>query len=430
MKLQYVFGNPIRKHKKGRKSMAKRHHKKKRRGRKNPMSLTLNIKDRKTKKSLHKHKSNSFSSPSELRAHEANLARLKEKKSATKKRKDKRKLGKQIAKLSLALKAKKLKAKIEKKAFKEEKHVQKTNAASFSYRKGDRDILATKKEYSYFKKGESMSKRRKKRKKVSHKRKASHKKVRRSKKRKASHKRVRRSRKAKTSLSVVVKAGRRKSARFTIKNPRRKHRRMRNPISLSQPRAELPGNITLTQAIPYKDLLSLTAGGALYGFVNSLGPRIPMLGSFQSMLMRVPVVGPALFPVAIALGLHLVCDKLLKNESAIYTKAIRTVADGLVGASIVGIGVNISQMIPFLAAGSEIAGVQYTPDLRGMPPQLGGVQFTPGFEGIPAGLGSGADFGSQADFGGVQFTPGMDGVQFTPEMSGADFGGPGEGQMS
>ena len=166
----------------------------------------------------------------------------------------------------------------------------------------------------------------------------------------------------------------------------------------------------------------LLLGGALYGTVGSLLGKIPVIGpQLVSTLRKVPVVGPSL-PTLLA-GVLLV--KLGERQRI---DALRMVGKGLIGATVVGIGVNASQLIPGLGASGapKLAGVDYT--------SLDGVDYT----SLGADDVDGADFGSlghDAQMGEQAYgelPEGLSGVDYTMG-DGADFGelpaGLGEGQM-
>jgi hypothetical protein len=151
-----------------------------------------------------------------------------------------------------------------------------------------------------------------------------------------------------------------------------------------------------------KEVGGLAAGGLLYGAVNGAVARFAR--PVHSQLVKIPVVGTAL-PTLLMGALA----NWLGERQGI--EALQVVGKGLVGASVVGMGVNASQMVPQLRpAVSPIAGLGYEE-----------------LYGLPEGLGSdGADFGSdEADFGGIDYT--MEGIDYTMEgqmgSDDADFGG-------
>jgi hypothetical protein len=125
--------------------------------------------------------------------------------------------------------------------------------------------------------------------------------------------------------------------------------------------------------------------------------------------------------------------------------ALKVVGKGLVGAAVVGIGVNAAQMVPFLRpalpASRPVSGLGYEEmygdsgepcdgQLGSDSADFGGIDYT--MEGIDYTMeGMGAD---EADFGGIDYT--MEGIDYTMEGMGADeadFGvmpeGLGEGQL-
>lgn len=164
-----------------------------------------------------------------------------------------------------------------------------------------------------------------------------------------------------------------------------------------------------------KELGGLAAGGLLYGAVNSAAAK--WARPVHSQLVKIPVVGSALPTLLIGALLNYLGDRQ-------GIDAAKTVGKGLIGASVVGMGVSASQMVPGLkpAAAPAVAGLGYEE-----------------MYGLPAGMGADeADFGSDdADFGGVDYT--MEGVDYTMEgqmgedddMDGVDYTmeGLGEGQM-
>lgn len=157
---------------------------------------------------------------------------------------------------------------------------------------------------------------------------------------------------------------------------------------------------------------SLALGGALYGAVNSATAKYAK--PVHNILAKVPVVGSSLPTLLVGAVLN-----YLGEQRGI--KAASVLGKGLIGASIVGMGVNASRMVPGL---NGLGGIDYT---------LEGADFG-GFAQLPEGMGD------EGDFGGIDYT--MEGIDYT--MSGygdesdygsdeADFGeipeGMGEGQM-
>lgn len=276
-------------------------------------------------------------------------------------------------------------------------------------------------------KKKSSAKRRKKRKVV----KSAAKKVRRKKRRskksaapkaaKKSRRRRRKSRKAKKAVAVKAtkrKSRRRKSRRskmVTVKGSF-KGRFRRNPIGGGSMGKGLRVAGHLVSGYDLLEVGALALGGATYGAINGALPKIPVLGQVQAALMKVPVVGTALTPMVVGMALNVAADKFIK--SAELKKYVSMLGDGLVGAAVVGMGVNASQFVPFLSPNmSGLGNVQYTPGGRDT---LGNVQYFPGMGIMPQGLGS------NPDFGGVNYTPnlsGMGDVEYFPGMGAdADFG--------
>jgi hypothetical protein len=167
---------------------------------------------------------------------------------------------------------------------------------------------------------------------------------------------------------------------------------------------------------------ALALGGGLYGAANGLMGRVPGLKMVQAQLVKVPVVGTALPTLLLGALLH----KLGERQRI---GALQVVGKGLIGASVVGMGVNASQMVPGLSSPGiptitkpMLSGVDYT--------RLGGVDFTAlGADVSPADFGHG-QLGEIA-YGEIPAGLGAD-------VSAADFGeiaygeipeGLGEGQM-
>lgn len=150
-----------------------------------------------------------------------------------------------------------------------------------------------------------------------------------------------------------------------------------------------------------KEVGGLAAGGLLYGAVNAAAAKYAK--PVHSQLAKIPVVGTALPTLLIGALANYIGERQ-------GIDALKVVGKGLVGASVVGMGVNASQMVPALRpAAAPIAGMGYEE-----------------MYGLPEGLGSDeADFGAdEADFGGVDYT--MEGVDYTMEGQlgdEADFGG-------
>lgn len=167
----------------------------------------------------------------------------------------------------------------------------------------------------------------------------------------------------------------------------------------------------------------LVLGGAVFGSVNDLvakwGPKVPFVGAIAIKALEVPVVGKSL-PNLI---LGMIINRYAKGT------LMKNVGSGMVAAAVVGMGVQASQK--GLKA-MNLSGVDYT---------LEGYGDEPDFGSLPEGIGQ-----DEADFGGVDYTLDGDdaqmgeipygGVDYTMEGYGndeADFGatpeGLGQGQM-
>lgn len=225
----------------------------------------------------------------------------------------------------------------------------------------------------------------------------------------------------KSKLSALLKAAtpkhpvrgkyKRKGRVAKVRVSRSAYRRAKNPIF---------GGSMIQSYLAHSagEAGGLLVGGALYGLAGSLIGRIPVIGpKVVDTLRKVPVVGPSL-PTLLA-GVVLV--KLGERQRI---DALRMVGKGLIGATVVGIGVQVSQKIPGLApaGAAKLAGVDYT--------ALDGVDFTSMGSDVDA-----ADFGGDGQLGEIAYgelPEGLSGVDFTMG-DGADFGelpeGLGEGQM-
>lgn len=200
--------------------------------------------------------------------------------------------------------------------------------------------------------------------------------------------------KAKRSLITTQKAGLRadlKSRRFHPVTKTKTYKR--NPYGGTMNKIEsLLGS-------SMKEVGGLAAGGMLYGAVNSAAARFAK--PIHTQLAKIPVVGTALPTLLIGA----LANYLGERQNI---DALKVVGKGLVGASVVGMGVNASQMVPGLK-----------------PAALSGMGYEEMY-GLPEGMGDDADFGSDgADFGGIDYT--MEGIDYTMEgqmgYDDADFGG-------
>lgn len=175
-------------------------------------------------------------------------------------------------------------------------------------------------------------------------------------------------------------------AQFHFGNPRKRKHRGRKKISRKFIHNPLGGAMNKVEQYlghSMQEVGGLAAGGAIYGAVNSLMAKLPGVKIAQSYLVKVPVVGASLAPLIMGALIH----KFLGHKS----KALDIVAKGLIGASVVGMGVQASQFIPGLAP-AKAAGVA-------------GIDFYPNPE-----FGGDADFGREADFGAVEYSRGHAGA--------------------
>jgi len=197
------------------------------------------------------------------------------------------------------------------------------------------------------------------------------------------------SRKPKKSLTVSIKQKGRKRQSITVKNPKRKKRkvmkRKRNPMIGG---ASVQAQVEKYLGMDLKEAGSLALGGATYGAVNSALARFA--APVHNILIKVPVIGSAMPTLMVGAVLNFFGERQSMD-------ILKTLGKGLIGSSVVGMGVNASQMVPGLKP-AELAGYD-APQLGYAAPQLG----------------------YDADFGGVDYTPDMSGVDYTPDMSGVDY---------
>ena len=149
---------------------------------------------------------------------------------------------------------------------------------------------------------------------------------------------------------------------------------------------------------------SLVVGGAVYGAINRLVGKLPGGAKIQSTFAAIPVVGPSLPTLIVGALIH----KFSKN------KTLDQFAKGLIGASVVGIGVSASTKIPGLA-GPNFGEVEYFPN-RGM------AGIPAGMGEIPSGMGDVEYFPSNGMSGGERSLSGL-GAEDN-ELGSADFGAP------
>lgn len=174
----------------------------------------------------------------------------------------------------------------------------------------------------------------------------------------------------------------------------------RNPLGGSMSKLEKFTGMSMPEAG------GLLVGGLAYGAVNSILSKIPGVKIVHAQLLKVPVVGSALPTLMAGALLNFLGDKYKQKHVSMLGK-------GLVGAAVVGMGVNASQMVPGLKG---MSGVDFTMGEHG---QLGLNEADFG-EDNPADFGELIDYNTQA-LSGVDYT--MSGVDFTMgEDNPADFG--------
>jgi hypothetical protein len=173
----------------------------------------------------------------------------------------------------------------------------------------------------------------------------------------------------------------------------------RNPIGGAMSQLEKFTGMSMPEAG------GLLVGGLAYGAVNSLLSRIPVVKTVHAQLLKVPVVGSALPTLLAGALLNWAGDKYKMKAASMLGK-------GLVGAAVVGMGVNASQLVPGLKGMSGV-------DLTMGEGQLGLNEADFG-EDNPADFGELIEYNDQA-LSGVDYT--MNGVDLTMgEDNPADFG--------
>jgi hypothetical protein len=199
---------------------------------------------------------------------------------------------------------------------------------------------------------------------------------------------------------VKIKAKRRGKKGFKRIKLRAHKRLYKNPIG---------GGNMIEQYLGHtnKEALGLVGGGLAYGAVNSLLMKLPVVNKIHAQLVKVPVIGTAL-PTLVLGALLVKLGQSKKNA------LLQQAGAGLVGASIVGIGVNASQLIPGLKP--SVAGVDYT--MQGVDYTMQGVDYTMQGDG-QLGEGEESDFGD-SDFGAID-TGVPEGLQGFGDAE-ADFG--------
>lgn len=409
--LQYIF-NPVSKKKsskrsvkvaKSKKSKAKKSGAKSRRTRKNPVRdvvAAYKKGSKKTKKNLVQKKTGKMrNTVGETKAVEYAAAKTKDKLNLLKRGKKNKKARKQLRKALSRQKAilKKIKARNASSAKETSTLVHDAQTAGFE----------TKVSKQYFKvAGGKVAKRKKaKKKKVGGRKKISKKTSKKASKKK-SYKRKKKSVVAKIAKKAKRSTGRKKSAKRSKASKRsvglsKKFRKVTfkgkmrlNPIGGGMGKGISVKGYAIT-GYDVMEIGALGIGGAVYGALNAALPKIPFIGQLQATLQRVPVVGTALAPMFAGIAINALAGKFIKNPK--MQQYASMIGDGLVGAAVVGMGVNASQYVPFLNPQAALSGVDFTPEMSG-------VDFT-------------------AQMNGVDYTPQMNGVDFTAEMSGPDFGG-------
>lgn len=177
----------------------------------------------------------------------------------------------------------------------------------------------------------------------------------------------------------------------------------RNPIRRYAGGASLSAKLEKYTGLHAEEVGSLLLGGALYGTVDGLLQKyIPQA---YTMAAQIPVIGTTAIPLLAAIGVKLL------NKGKI--KPLDMLAEGLIGAALVAMGVQASHLL-LPAPAAPVAGVDYTPG-RGV--MMGGYAR------------------DGADFGNVDFTPGPGVMMGQPQLgmqaqmgtsnasrNGADFG--------
>lgn len=371
MKIQYVFGNPIRSGTKMRKPLKSKGGSTygAKRLRRNPDSaLKTYVLSRRRKDKDEEEK--------------------EEKEEKSEKAKTKTRSGK-MAKKKKAKKAKKGKKVVVKSEPKKKRKSRKGSKKKSSPKKKKKKVSKKKSTRKSSKKKSSkkkVSKRRSSRRKVS---KVKSRKSRKSYKSKA--RKSRKSRKSSKKKSKKVKSIKAKGKGFSLlfkANPGGAMSKLEKITGMSMPEAG-----------------GLLVGGLAYGAVNSLLSKIPVVKTVHAQLLKVPVVGSALPTLLAGALLNLAGDKY-------KIKAASMLGKGLIGAAVVGMGVNASQLVPGLKGMSGV-------DLTMGEGQLGMNEADFG-EDNPADFGELISYNDQS-YSGVDYT--MSGVDYTMgEDNPADFG--------
>lgn len=209
---------------------------------------------------------------------------------------------------------------------------------------------------------------------------------------KKSHKKVAKKAHKKAHKKVTFKG--RKGARKVKKNPFKKHKYFlkSNPFGGAMNKVEKFSKNVLAHDLG--EAGGLLAGGAAIQGIKHLqakfAPNLP------SMLAKVPFVGnflgsnlDTIIPLLVGAGIH----KFAKNSKA------QSVAKGIIGASVVGIGAKV-YIAAANMAGANLSGIIAVPSMNGIiaVPSMSGfgaMKMVDDFGAAPASI-------SSADFGGAQ----------------------------
>jgi hypothetical protein len=412
-KLQYIFGNPTKRKSRG-KSMKKRRTRKK-----NPYKVNYRVTKKvtgpkgKTKTEVLKKTSGGYAAPTpgEMKTLSARLTMLREKRTSARTPAAKKRYTAQLAKLKKMYERELSKADLAKvldKTIKEELRDVYPGATVTGKRAYAHESKTTKRKKKKVAKKKTSKKRKTTKKKVIKRKPAKRKTTKRktTKRKPAKKKVVRRKRKVtKRKASAEVRLNK-KSTSVKARIP--KNLKRKKSVSTKWKSGKKKGRVTVTRKNPIggngmrvmgqkitsydkREFAALGIGGLAYGGINVLLSKIPGISGVQSFLARsVPVIGGSLGTFLAGATVNILNTKYMRNN-----QYLAMLGDGLVAASVVGMGVEAAQMIPGLSPG--MSGVDFTP--------MQGVDFTPSMGSL--------DYEPKADFGGIDFIP---------EMSGADFG--------
>jgi len=196
----------------------------------------------------------------------------------------------------------------------------------------------------------------------------------------------RRKKRAKGKKRVTKRRVKRKSSpRKKRRSSRKGNRRVvylskkRKSIVIKRKNPSMQAQLQTWTGFDVSEIGALAIGGAIYGSVNSMAAKY--LPSVYAQAAKVPVLGTTVVPALIGVAVKW-AGKQFK------VKAAEIVGEGLIAASVVGMGINASQYVEALSSGSSVSGVDFTPALGGY-------------------ANSGADFGrdpGNPDFGAVDYT--------------------------